>query len=155
MKKALVLHLGLLVVAYYLIYIGLVGIQLVPSYGLIPHNYDYTLYITGPSALALIAVGGLIFAFTYMHMEEYHEFKFKIMGKRHCEKTSYFWAVMVFIIVAILYEMAIGKWNHPIEWLELAIMSALGGYIGVLWYRAKNRKKIFSIDSLKFWSSKA
>lgn len=153
MKKLIVLHVFLLIVSYYLIYIGLVGIGIPINYGYVPATQNYQPVLTGDLALGIVLVGVLLSVLTYYHMEEHHEFKFKVMGKRHCEKTSFLWVFFAFLTVVILYLMT--RQTYPIQWVELSAILAVSGYIGVLYYRAMNHKKIISIDSLKFWSAKS
>jgi hypothetical protein len=154
-KKLVVVHIIFLAVAYYLVYIGLVGIGVPINYGYVPSNAYYQLYLQDNYALGIVLVGLLIGVLTYYHMEEHHEFKYKIMGKRHCEKTSFIWVFFVFLTVALLYFIYVAKNAIPIQVLELSAIVALSGYLGVLYYRMTNHKKILSVDSLKFWSAKA
>jgi len=144
-------------ISYYIVYEGLVKIKLLPGYG---YDIDYNQFAhygthEGQFGLFLIALGGVIFALAYMHMEKYHNFKYKIMGSRHCEKTSFLYFAGILGVAYSAFLMVAGRWNYPIEWFYLTIMVALGGWLGVLWYRATNKKKILSIDSLKFWSAKS
>lgn len=73
---------------------------------------------------------------------------------RHCERTSYFTTVAFIASLVIGFMIYKGTWAESINWFYLALLSFVGGWLGVLYYRISKRKKIFSKETLFFWSAK-
>lgn len=72
---------------------------------------------------------------------------------RHCERSSYFTTIALGATLLIGWSISTGNFQHPMYWFYIALLSFLGGWIGVIIYRIKNRKKLLTRDSLFFWNA--
>lgn len=82
----------------------------------------------------------------------------------HCEKTSF---ITVAGFVGLIYFAYLAYVNNsfptfsfpfvedPITWLFLFALIFVGGYLGVLYYRAVHHKCVFCKETLLFWNAKA
>jgi len=66
----------------------------------------------------------------------------KLFKKMHCEKVKYVATVGIIAILYIGYLMYTGKWDQPIEYLYLALIAGIGGYLGVIYYKLQKHKPI-------------
>ncbi len=76
--------------------------------------------------------------------------KGKIIQKRPCEKVSYFFASALLVAGYFAYLVYTNQYQHPINYLYIALASVVAGYIGVLYYRIMHGKKPYFI--FNFWS---
>ncbi len=78
----------------------------------------------------------------------------KIFKKMHCEKVKYLATVGIIAILYIGYLMYTGKWDQPIEYLYLALLAGIGGYLGVLYYKIMKHKPINAKTVILFFLDK-
>jgi hypothetical protein len=78
----------------------------------------------------------------------------KLFNKMHCEKIKYITVVGIVSILYISYMIYTNKWNEPIEYLYLALLAGIGGYLGVIYYKVMNKKPLNFKTTLLFFLDK-
>jgi len=78
----------------------------------------------------------------------------KLFKKMHCEKVKYVATAGIIAILYIGYLMYTGKWDQPIEYLYLALLAGIGGYLGVIYYKLQKHKPINAKTVILFWVDK-
>lgn len=153
MKAKGIVFLIIAISSYYVIATGLAGIGI--SYYIPTLNYETgTKLQTDAIAFGLIALGFIMFAVSYMELENHYNFSIKIMNKHHCEKVMVIYVGMIIAIVYIFYLMFTGKYTYPIEWFYLAGMTWLGSLLGIVYYKITNRKPVNPKTVILFWKDK-
>jgi len=77
-----------------------------------------------------------------------------LFRKEHCEKVKYVAVAGIIAISYIAYLMYTGKWNQPIEYLYLALLAGIGGYLGVIYYKLQKKKPINAKTVILFFLDK-
>ena len=120
--------MGVGIPVYFMIYLGLAGLELIPSY------FDYSpdrMYAVWFLGFGIVGTSALLFKYT----------NGTVRHKRHCEITSYAECAIVagLILSVILYTS--GKfmtYDIPI----LFAISMIAGTIGLVLYRMEKKKPI-------------
>jgi len=66
--------------------------------------------------------------------------KGKILEKRPCEKTSFYFGAMLLIALYSVYLVWQGRWMYPEDYLWFPVLGVVSGYAGVLYYRRMHNK---------------
>lgn len=152
MKLKGLAFIGLLLLSYYLIYLGLAGIGI--PYLPLPTYNGYSIVLGDPLSFGLIALGFVMFAVSYMEVENIYNFKIKLMSKHHCEKIITLYVGTIIALVYIFYLMFTGKYVYPIEWFWLALLTWASCLAGIIYYKLMNKKPITPKTVILFWKDK-
>lgn len=78
----------------------------------------------------------------------------KLIKKMHCEKVKYVAFAGIIAISYISYLIYTGKFNQPIEYLYLALLAGIGGYLGVIYYKVQKHKPLNPKTIILFFMDK-
>ena len=77
---------------------------------------------------------------------------FGFWNRKHCEKTKFLLGIGIVATLYSIYLLQTGRWIYPIEFFYLAILTIIGGFAGVIFYKITNHKKITPKTLLFFWT---
>jgi predicted tellurium resistance membrane protein TerC len=78
----------------------------------------------------------------------------KLINKTHCEKVKYVTVAGIIALLYIGYMMFTKRWDQPIEYLYLALLAGVGGYLGVIYYKLQRHKPINAKTVILFFLDK-